>query len=134
MNESDNELFELCKEVYKRFPNWKYGVDWMQVVNPGLASQYINRVCYDPTDDEDDFLYEREEMDSVPLYTSDYILEKLPAYKTELPDYEERLTLVKEAQKYNASYGYLYRVEAYTPLKALLKLVLALHDAGELKL
>jgi len=125
------ELFELCKEVYVKFPSWKYGLDWMGYVNKGLDSEYINRTCYDPTDDEDDFLWEQEEYDHVPLYTSDYLLEKL-------------LQVTPSIKFYKASNGYIHLLyepqrpdyETYisdTPLKALLKLAIALHEAGELK-
>lgn len=102
-----SELFELCKEVYER-TEWK------------------------PTD------WQHGDEGGQPIYTSDYLLEKLP--KTIWSTYG----LAIFPGDYVATAGYydpdgLIGVEvnelqkADTPLKALLKLTIALSEAGELK-
>lgn len=110
----DNELFELCKEVYER-------TDW----DNRLERYYVNDnmtigLMYDaeilPPDTK-----------ICPLYTSDHLLEKLPP-----------CLLRKRADGwYVAQWITETVVEAEakedTPLKALLKLVLALDDASELR-
>lgn len=97
-----SELFELCKEVYER-------TGWL-----------VN--------------------DRSPEYTSDYLLEKLPA---SIKQDEEKVFLRGLHPNHSGSAATaLYRdmdsgeayiqVFAKTSLKALLKLVIALDDAGEL--
>jgi len=110
----NNELFELCKEVYEK-TGWKYGEPYLKY---NVFSMYK----------ESDILYY--------LYTSDYILEKL--------QHTYYITIENHGFGKNL-YWYVYpygndneKIEkptgkADTPLKALLKLTLALHEAGELK-
>ncbi len=116
-----SELFELCKEVYKR-------TEWEDV-----------RDFYHENDtfDEETQTFKRNGIFSIverkradyntPLYTSDYLLEKLP----------QPLTLRKKSYSFEASIRKGNRVypsaDADTPLKALLKLTIALSEAGELK-
>jgi hypothetical protein len=119
----DTELFELCKEVYKR-TGWATR-DWIR--EDGLLVDYNVWGT------------------STPLYTSDYLLEKLPAYLEYWNGGNEAgyLVLKHWSKDYEAGYwaendglsadnkftsGY-----SISPLKALLKLTIALHDAGELK-
>jgi hypothetical protein len=101
-----SELFELCKEVYER-------TKWGQYGDEGLS--YFN----------EELNVARKDMP--PLYTSDYLLEKLP----------QPLTLRKKSYSFEASIRKGNRVYPYadadTPLKALLKLTIALSEAGELK-
>ena len=108
----DNELFELCKEV-KRVTDWGEGFDDDAIGTP-------------------------------PLYTSDYLLEKLPEYVIEYDSYHEQdisnyLCVMKVPDGYVACYDGLslaHKVKVQrtdTPLKALLKLTIALSEAGELK-
>jgi len=127
----DNELFELCKEVWLE-TEWK---------DNSLSDWTANNL-----DSNEQF---------IPLYTSDYLLEKLPhfvktadkRFKTgsnleiidqTVPTQEGGLRVVYAAL-YKTIHGTLqiggkYMLEhANTPLKALLKLTLALHKAGELK-
>lgn len=99
----DNELFELCKEVYNR-------TEWM-------------------------------DNEAFPLYTSDYLLEKLPE------EIGKRILVVTNGERPHAGYAErdnygnytlddsFYRDAQYSNevRKALLKLTIALHDAGELK-
>jgi hypothetical protein len=114
----DTGLFELCKEVYKRtgWDDKKLGA-FMKDVYPGenpmgifevkepLESKYMKTQC--------------------PLYTSDYLLEKLGNY-LELKHFGNTYDVTKYVNEY------MFGGHADTPLKALLKLTIALDDAGEL--
>ena len=89
------------------------------------------------------FAFETDQLDNeeyiAPLYTSDYLLDRLPKelHKDGMKHY---LTLsTKYGDEFKANYvspsGYFYlflEPESDTPLKALLKLTLALHEAGKL--
>lgn len=97
----DNELFELCKQVYFT-TYWNNNEKRLSTGRPGTF---------------------------IPLYTSDYLLEKLPRdtalFKT---------ILVADEHRYYANSAKALDSNCYSdsPLKALLKLTLALHEAGEL--
>lgn len=117
---SDTELFELCKEVYKRFPSW-------QIENPFFlgvryyGSPHVTDIQI-TNDSSSTFI--------APLYTSDYILEKLPG-RIHSGHYSLDLRLSKVDNEYNFAYmdkhfGFHYEGISDTPLKALLKLVIAL--------
>ena len=105
---NDNELFELCKQVYK-LTGWK------------------------PTD------WRHGDSNGQPLYTSDYLLEKLPGqFGNRGSSSVQCLRLAKSTQGYLVGYigiDLVWWLEclADTPLKALLKLTIALSEAGELK-
>ena len=114
----DQELFDLCKQVYE-------ATGWGQSPNISQLYEYWDdhdELCVISIEDADDAL--------VPAYTSDYLLEKLPEWAT--------VTKVgNDTGKYNASYelGYTTSLgDTYlqgtsdAPLKALLKLVLKLHE------
>lgn len=121
----DTELFELCEEVYAKTV---WDNHQLRIHSESLAvAESFGTLEY-----------------SVPLYTSDYLLEKLPiSVESEWSHSgNNELTIVKLDGKYSASY--LHSKEdrvalvgstnligvADTPLKALLKLVLTLDDAG----
>lgn len=117
----DNELFELCEGVYKLLPDWNGDMDWFieqdgeifvgsRIVHPGRQKSIA------------------------PLYTSDYILEKLReaglgrviagfsrGFETAFANYTSALDEDNDKE-----------TRSDTPLKALLKLVLVLKEAGEL--
>jgi hypothetical protein len=100
----DPELFELCKEVEKRTGWGQYG---------------------------DEGLHYFDSRPVVPLYTSDYLLQKLPKRTERIED-----TAMLGRATNNNGWSVVYRdvvCLAETPLKALLKLVIALADAKELK-
>ena len=100
----DNELFELCKEVYKR-TGWE---------------------APDTYKAEDG----RPENDCQ-AYDSDYLLEKLP-FGTELGRDSFAWIGKWERGAGSAPKKQVWQ-RASTPLKALLKLTVALDDAGQLK-
>ncbi len=105
----DNELHQLCKEVYEK-TGW-YG-------------------------DELPLKDEKPTEDFYPLYTPDYLLEKL---FSELITEESHIYLMV-CKSINDFWVVFYGdgagnkdtdiIRAGTPLKALLKLVIALNDAG----
>ncbi|RAN77980.1 hypothetical protein B5P43_18285 [Bacillus sp. SRB_336] len=113
----DQELFELCKEVYERT-----GWNEMKFFHSKYGLLYITQLP-SITDGDDEF---------TPSYTSDYLLEKLPEIVTTRGS-SDFLHLKKSHGEYHAYYSFKRRnPTSDTPLKALLKLVIALDDAGEL--
>lgn len=111
---NDPELFELCKEVEKRTGWGQYG---------------------------DEGLHYFDSRPVVPLYTTDYLLEKLEPIRYGMtPKDVGPLALhvyIREdtwaANITGANFIAHQGDDASTPLKALLKLVVALDDAGERK-
>lgn len=143
MTNQASELFELCKEVYEKtgwddLPDWYFG---NHIKGGGIQYELKINANKDVIGRDD-----------IPLYTSDYILEKLPPsiQSKEYPGKPAFLWTRKEddsLDKYpegRISYFAWYFVtgivdgvsdygeSADTPRKALLKLTLALHEAGEL--
>lgn len=132
----DNELFELCKEVYKRFPKWNDTERVIIEMNDPSGGIIFGR--------SNNGKLPKSERFYAPLYTSDYLLEKLPKrlkiregtawlsfYPLEVEpgawgcSYDIDGDMTSESQSF-------YQVWAEKPLKALLKLTLALHESGEL--
>lgn len=127
----DNELFELCKEVYVN-TGWETERSyWSDTRDPSKyieAVRELKVIDYKPKwlngkDNEDNHV--------VPLYTSDYLLEKLPK---DIDSYTIGVVWSNIQESWRGEYGNNehYVVHADTPLKALLKLTLALNEAGEL--
>lgn len=114
----NDELFNLCNEVYRR-------TSWF-----GTNQQYLltNSGQYMVVDGNGKPYKSEKGLTNIPLYTSDCILEKLPV-GISLNSYHED---VKEwvAALTNGYRGVIKTAHADTPLKALLKLVIALDDAG----
>ena len=107
MTIASRELFELCKQVYEA-TGWK-----------GLGRRYINEPL--------------EKDDWIPIYTSDYLLEKLPKSLNRYGLFE--LAPTRAETMWSAGYWTNDRLETFsvigdTPLKALLKLTLNLHEEG----
>jgi len=129
----DNELFELCKEVYERFPEWNDTLDGY--FDGGEVMPFSDRVG----------VYKDASNYRCPLYTSDFLLEKLPPVifvrTSDGHNNTAILTVWINGDK-TAHVAYMipfdeqnrgdYARESDTPLKSLLKLVLALKEAGEL--
>lgn len=111
----DTELFELCKQVYEK-TGWDSDEDlshWQERIG-GDGQTMLDVISDEPG--------------VAPLYTSDYLLEKLPkSYKSSL------FKLYRSQQNsWWAGYAPIFEQKADTALKALLKLTIALHEAGEL--
>jgi hypothetical protein len=127
----DNELFDLCKEVYKR-TKWWYPMteshEYYTNFNPRDKHDRTWRVkrYFGPKDKTGEQMF--------PLYTSDYLLEKLPGIRIDV--WNDGHVIIKKQlhdgvpENVERKYGDTVKVEADTVLKALLKLVLALNDAG----
>ena len=124
------ELFELCKEVYRRHQFWagtdmifgkEVGRDW-RIMPLTLRIPKHNRI---------------------PLYTSDYLLEKLPpvvqgSYDKKFRHIQMWINGDGEAracyvEPYDKEFRGAYAAKSDSMLKALLKLTIALSEAGELK-
>ena len=142
MEQKSSELFDLCKQVYEK-TGWKdddidYYARWQKFANLYVK---VNRWEYDNDSvryrNSPTALLFKEENEVAPLYTSDYLLEKLP-----LRILQDRwLTLSPlDSLKREWEVGYYGLDRDYrsyvrysdTPLKALLLLTLALSEAGEL--
>lgn len=116
-NTTDKECFELCKEVYRR-TGWK---DTYSRLNDGNHTV---------RNEGNEVLLGTKE---APLYTSDYLLEKLPfhIYLQHHGDNTWRAAQLQPTElrtDFNAYQS--VNSSGDTPLKALLKLVIALDDAG----
>lgn len=123
----DTELFELCREVYKR-------TGW-QIENPMFfGAQYIGS----PYETDVHITSDQSAVFIAPLYTSDYIIEKLPNH-CKYGSFA-LTTFYDDGHNYDAGYIDIGEGGAYwgistndnVALKALLKLVVALHEEGEL--
>lgn len=108
------ELFELCKEVYKRFPNWKDGLGWYtEAFSVG------------------------GEVGVAPRYTSDFILEKLKSGAGVIKD-SDGYTARRPSKLgvfpvgYKDPLGGRIGWQSDTAVKALLTMVIALDNAKEL--
>lgn len=139
--EAENEVFKLCKQVYE-------ATGWFEV-----SDFYVK--SFTKKDDFKNALWEIESYSSyaehmtkeefsqsntVPLYTSDYLLEKLP-FLTKYTRGDGRiakgwcylvLTYANDGQSVatyaNRNKEWIEPFYSDTPLKALLKLTLKLHE------
>jgi|SRR6185503_10640493 len=138
MTDTDKELYELCRKAYE-LTGWGdeyFTMNWWRkranrlipdILTPGKIPNQMARM--------------KDTNEYCPLYTSDYLLEKLPRR-------DDRYYLVIEQTKGGLWVAYYLtndytperpmelanvRVQASTPLKALLELTIALHEAGELQ-
>lgn len=130
-SEPDNELFELCKEVSERTEWLPEDCDWWFYSATDLT-------VYDLVkhDDYYKFISVYEPKGYVPLYTSDYLLEKLTnvTLDHDTDNSQDGSWSAKVLIPENNTKDKVGELEfADTPLKALLKLTIALHRAGELK-
>jgi len=128
-----SELFELCKRVYGL-------TGWATETNNEGRELYLEKWYWTLEGKLQLFAVERykllEEQVACPLYTSDYILEKLPNKLGEKwlnlsPETSYKGLWIADYQDNKQVSSYIYF--ANTPLKALLKLTIALSEAGELK-
>lgn len=114
-----SELFELCKEVYE-LTKWEGTYSVYESFTDSNGNEQCNIMNTDSP-------YLAPHQYQTPLYTSDYLLEKLP------PTIVARGEAFSTATRIAATPKQLIGTEADTPLKALLKLTIALSEAGELK-
>lgn len=116
-----DSLFDLCKEVYKRFPEWHNDESGKCIWNDSIV---------DVNDNNTVWARESKYINYAPLYTSDYLLEKL-LKKCSIELYMrsdgEAIDLIWNIKPQDNNL-----ISSDTPLKALLKLTIALLDAGEL--
>ena len=103
-----NELFELCKQVYE-VTGWKDTHSRIDDSNHTVRNEG-NEVLLGTK--------------QVPLYTSDYLLEKLP----ETYNKQELALWRSGVSSWRAGYSPIESYRDDTPLKALLKLSLKLHE------
>lgn len=124
MTIASEELFELCKRVYE-------ATGWDDTQNGYYNINGKEPLLYD----KDNFDIHKEpwwgQMAYLsPAYTSDYLLEKLP--RSVENNYKPTLTPVVQKDwraAYDSDDGFVWRSEySDTPLKALLKLTLKLHE------
>ena len=115
-----SETFELCKQVHER-TGWQ-------------PTDYFDGEYVITQEDADAGGYDDGQL--LPLYTSDYLLEKLPSSLNDDEDDTYRLTVHKVNGDWLANYVYdnvgMWHRYGSTPLLSLLKLTIALSEAGEL--
>ena len=130
MSNTDKELFELCKEVYER-TGWfqaRKVTSWYHYFEPTPAKYHPGewRIAFKEINNPKEQYWEH-----IPLYTSDYLLEKFPKQINKHP---LKLTQALDGSYWAAHYSSSTMTEqlecADTPLKAILKLVITLDDAG----
>lgn len=131
------ELYELCKEVYKRTGWDNTHSIILEMVTPGVKGSRRVRDWHN----NGDFVI-GEQDGAYPLYTSDYLLEKLPPVVQD--SYDKKFRHIQmwingdgEAracyvEPYDKEFRGAYTAESDSMLKALLKLTIALSEAGEL--
>lgn len=133
----DEELHQLCKEVYEK-TNWETP-DWFDLDSEdGKPEEYL--LTY-----EDVTIGQGGEIKpkTCPYYTSDYLLEKLPPVVQD--SYDKKFRHIQmwingdgEAracyvEPYDKEFRGAYAAKSDSMLKALLKLTIALSGAGELE-
>ena len=138
---TNNELFELCKSVYDRFPKW-WDAPFTFELDDGDNTGYIRANIGSGQIAE--WLFKPDPINKqpaafLPLYTSDYLLKKLPRSIKDGSDFIWAWLSMDNLGDDGWQYGYrkgaakpLIATTADTPLKALLKLTIALHEAGDL--
>jgi len=133
----DNELFELCKEVYKR-------TEWAET-DQFFMKHAVKDPPYSIVNEGEFYNFGNPKFgkSDVPLYTSDYLLEKLPPVILD-PDDKifkhiqmwingDKHTHAGYVEPYAHDDKVAYAQKSDEMRKTLMKLVIALDDAGELK-
>lgn len=123
---NDTELFNLCKQVYE-------ATGWAMDKAP-MFHNVAGGLAVISWEDYYSGKYTSVPPYPIPLYTSDYLLEKLPRTVKDVMHEDAYLMLYPKGKVWNADYiGMFMEAKGDTPLKALLKLTIALSEAGELK-
>ena len=148
---SDKELFELCKEVFKLEPKWTTNEAIFRLGERIWVSDHESIPVFESNENyKTKYLKKlnigeepKEPYEVAPLYTSDYLLEKLPKYlvwqgaNTRLEiapqGYEGKGASLWCAMYVQSRHSIPILETGSTPLKALLKLVIALDEAEQLK-
>lgn len=120
----DTELFELCKGVYEA-TKWTDTTQYLWVDDSFHSTH--------PEWDSIETASHNMSGKGIPLYTSDYLLEKLPKAIKRYSRFE--LTPTMANTRWSAGYWSIDRLNSQsavsdTPLKSLLKLTLELHKKG----
>lgn len=123
----DQELRDLCQEVHRRlgwwYPTTEFHHYYSRVGRNGETSSTWSVTRYfGPEDKAGELLF--------PLYTSDYLLEKLPFGTSVEKTVLGATAHVERSKEFFFGDGKGRNTNA--PLKALLKLTIALDDAGEI--
>lgn len=135
MSNHDTELYELCKSVFEKTGWDKTHHVILHFVTPGVKdSERIGEWHNNGDFDENDEAY--------PLYTSDYLLEKLPPVIQDPDDKKFKHVQMWINGDGTAHAGYVepyahddivaYAQKSDEMRKTLLKLTLTLHEANEL--
>ena len=123
-----SELFELCKQVYEA-TGLADTIDYFYLKNNGDYN--VDRASHTQVDHNWWKLGSEVPARCFPLYTSDYLLEKLP----------EDVKIDKDSSTTYTASKFFFGKNSHTddiemgasnPLKALLKLCLVLKEAGEI--
>ena len=124
----DDELFRLCRSVYEA-TGLADTIDYFYLKNNGDYN--VDRASHTQVDHNWWKLGGEVPARCFPLYTSDYLLEKLP----------EDVRIDKDSSTTYTASKFFFGKNSHTddiemgasnPLKALLKLTIALSEAGEL--
>ena len=132
MTIESRELFELCKQLFEKTGWDSTDLDKQMYVETEFGPDYVESIG------------DGETFWEFPLYTSDYLLKKLPGELKRSDDQYGALWGMKNLTQmldgvWDASYrfedemnppDYKYSCEADTPLKALLELTMKLHEEG----
>ena len=110
MTIESSELFELCKQVFEKTGWGSTDLDKQMYVETEFGPDYVESIG------------DGETFWEFPLYTSDYLLGRLPS------EQYETLQLIKAKNYWRAGVGQMGSETSDTPLKALLKLTLKLHE------
>jgi hypothetical protein len=134
---NDNELFTLCKQVYEK-TGWKEPKN-LQLYRPMTVHKNDSNqeweIVHNIWSDDTPF----DEYDYIPLYTSDYLLEKLPPrirhrYWFMLTPMDAGTpTWEANYRRFSDDSSIFESVYGSSVLITVLKLTLALAEAGELK-
>ena len=123
-----SELFELCKQVYEA-TGLADTIDYFYLKNNGDYN--VDRASHTQVDHNWWKLGSEVPARCFPLYTSDYLLEKLPK---DVRIDKDSSTIYTASKFFFGKNSHTDDIEmgASNPLKALLKLTIALSEAGEL--
>lgn len=129
MSNNNAKLFTLCKTVYEA-TEWDDTIDYFYTKANGDYN--VQRANHAHVNHNWWKIDGKVPTACFPFYTSDYLLEKLPAtVKNDFDGGNDYIILYKKGKSWYADYmGQFKRQKSDTPLKALLRLTLKLHEEG----